>query len=605
MFSRTPPAQEARLELRFGATSTEQRETSSLHSPTRLIQDLDEAFAAPPSLLHEALLQIQVNNQTALAPARRLKLLAAASRRVWPTLAAMRDDMRKHDDGIPEAEAQQQLLGLADRLIAALILGFQVAIEADYRSDDQHGGQERDRILTASVRILELVHLRQRLRALRYQPLPGASWQTSNTLFCLLARSDSLTTPVLAMTDDRLLLDGSGQTDASRVYAAIQAFGLFDICAWSKRQQRFLDTYCAALPDAVTISYSPNKTAGRDVRFTHAHADAAAHPTPASNDPHRIVVDFGKLVDAVRQDKNAGTHPLRHQPGGTATCLASLAPLSRRPVLRKMLRALEHAHPPLQSILATPPNRKCDFRMENGIDRVTEHLQMVFSDDPETREQMLRKAALSGRPSAAGPGADGSGDMDWCVLAQSEHHVLISTVETSHCKQIPLESVAVYGMGSEGLIRPALGKITRVLRTDQGQLLVEIRHLARFGTVVDIAAAVTDDAPGPRPGQAPSILAYDDSLGWCVICAPGNSLPVGCTIQIRTRRIQVDTRLRSLREITPHFLMFQLDAQQPRLTPPRYPSTRKRYRHSRLLIASQLLGEDPPNQQPRRRHRGA
>ena len=249
------------LELRFSVASPRQWAKASV-APAKLIRNLDDEFATPQQLLREALFQMRGMNRVDLTCARRLKLCLVVQRRVWPTLNAALEALRKHDNGVPEPKSQQELLDLVDQMALALVAGYQIVIEGDYRPDDSHGRAQQARILEAGVRALEIVHLQQRLRALRYQPLPAASWQLANTLFCVMTRAENLETPVAAITADRTLLDTKGNTQALRLYNAIQRFGLFDTFSWCKPQQRFLDTYCANLPDGVSISYAVQPLSG-------------------------------------------------------------------------------------------------------------------------------------------------------------------------------------------------------------------------------------------------------------------------------------------------------------------------------------------------------
>jgi hypothetical protein len=591
--SRSPTG--GQLELRFGVASPKQWGASQPTSPAKLIRNLDDEFATPQLLLREALFQMHGINRTNLSASRRLKLCLRIHQRVWSTLAAARDALRKNDDGVPEPKPQQELLDLSDQLASALAAGYQIAIEADYRPDNRQGRAERGRILIAAVHTLELIHLQQRLRALRYQPLADSAWQVANTLFCVLARADQLTTPVEAMTDDRLLLDGAGSTSAMQLYAAIQAFGLFDTFSWAKRQQRFLDSYCAALPDALKISYAPTRITGRTIRFSHAYQNGPPSSTPPADNTHRILIDCTALADAVLADKESGKHRGAEAPGVTSACLSGLPPLARRPTMRAMLSSLEH-----ERALVLPNEADAqhqDFRLETGLERVKQHLQALFTSDGAMKEEMLRNSAFSGRSSTMGDDAKDTGGTAWKVLRQSEHHVLVQTRETGYTKQIALGALAVFGIGEAGFALPRLGTITRIVRTEAESLYVEIKQIARFATMVNIVPALGgESAQGPDNGQIPCLLAYDDSLGWCIISSQQQSLPVGCPIQIRTRRLRVDTRLRTLREITPYFLVFQLDAQNPMLGVPSYPSPRKQRRNSRLIMTSHLRAVTEPTE---------
>jgi hypothetical protein len=630
------------LELRFGVAAPRQWATASV-APGKLIRNLDDAFATPQQLLREALFQMRGMNRVNLSSARRLKLCLIVQRRVWPTLNAARDALRSRDNGVPEPQTQQELLDLADQMALALIAGFQIVIEGDYRADDSHGRTEHARILEGGVRALELVHLQQRLRALRYQPLPATSWQLANTLFCVIARADDLETPVSAITTDRTVLDANGHTQVLRLYRAVQSFGLFDTFSWCKPQQHFLDTYCATLPNAVSIGYAPQPLSGADseaesgpqswpqpdpvagqlptalsgpstgrtVRHSHAHQEGPPAETPPADKRHCIVIDFSGLADTVRADKEAAKHTSRHGMGDASTRLSGLSPPWRRPMMRSMLRSLERERTismptPRDQVSdsaasdAQPP----DFRLETGMERIRRHLQAVFTSDEAMKQHLLRNDVFAGRSSTMGDDASNTGGTGWHLLRESAHHTLIQTRETRYTKQIALGALAIYGVGLEGFSRPRLGTIKRLVRLEPDSLYVEVKQLARFAATVSIASATGGDVrQGANSGDIACLLVYDDDLEWCIVTSPPTSLRPGWPIQIRTRRLQVDTRLRQLTEITPHLLMFQLDAQSPRLGTPRYPDMRRRC--SQLTMASHLYAESQFALDAQRKRRGA
>jgi hypothetical protein len=306
------------------------------------------------------------------------------------------------------------------------------------------------------------------------------------------------------------------------------------------------------------------------------------------------VIDFSALANAVRADKEASKHASTQRAVDAAARLSGLSPLARRPMMRSMLRSLERAR---TSSMPTPRNsgldnsdrdsQQQDFRLETGMERIQQHLQAVFTSDDAMKRQLLRNGVFAGRSSTMGDDASSTGGTGWNLLRESAHHALIQTRETRYTKQITLGTLAIYGVGLAGFSHPRLGTIKRVVRLEPDALYVEIKQLARFAAMVSIAAAAAGDVePRSYSREIPCLLVYDDDLEWCIVLSPPNPLPPGCPIQIRTRRLNVDTRLRKLREITPHFLLFQLDAQSPQLGTPSYPDIRQR--NSGLTMASHL-----------------
>ncbi|WP_200235660.1 hypothetical protein [Thiohalocapsa halophila] len=604
MFFRSQPPQPNQLELKLGIASPTQWGSGSVVSPAKLLRNLDDELESPQQLLREALFQARSLNRSSLSAGKRLKLSARLQQRLWPTLAAARDALRNNEYGVPEPEPQRELLDAAQQVIHALSAGYQLVVEADYRQDERHGRAEQARILEAAVRVLELTHLHQRLRALRFQPLPAPAWQAANTLFCVLCRASAQEAPVPALCDDRLLLDADGSTRALRIYTLIQAFGLFDCFTWSKRHQRFLDIYCASLPKALVISYQPKAAMGGIVRFTHAHQDSPPRRSAAENSVHRVLIDCNGLAAALRQHQDAGRQHQAWMSGASADCLAGLPPLARRPILRTMLRSLEHGVPPHQP--REQELLRCDFRLETGFERTRQHLHTVFTSDPAKRADLASSTLFAARSAAQSDDADSGADTQWLVLQQSDRHTVVSTQETRYTKPLALGALAVYGIGDEGFMRPAIGEVARIVRLeDEGRILLGIVRRARFATPVNVFATVGQDTSENTAAQVACLLAYDDELGWCLISSPRSSLPLACPIQIRTKQQHVASRLRRLHAITPHFMLFELDAMKPCLATPSYPSARRRYRQGRMGASSHRAGVAEPVDEVRRTRRNA
>jgi hypothetical protein len=582
------------LELKFGIAPPEKWSAGKVASPARLLLNLDDDFETPQLLLKEALFQTQALNRTSLGSAKRLKIGSLLLQRLWPTLAAARDALRKNEDGVPEPAADHEFLDTCDKVIQALTAGYQLAIDLDYRADGRSGKTETSRILEATIRILELSHLRQRFRALRFQALPASTWSLVNTLFCVVSRARVEDVSQNALCDDRLLLDGSGGTTARRIYGAIQAFGLFDCFSWSKRQQRFLDSYCGAVPDALVIRYGPDVVVGGVVRFTSAHHGDAPMRSATPGAPHGIVIDCNALAEAVRRDRDGHRQELGQTPRPTSSCIANLSPLSRRPILHAMLRSLEHGVPPHRPTEGQPLDS--DFRLETGFQKVSVHLRTVFSEDAAMQDRLKRDASLAGRSASQIDTADPADSSRWRVLMRSERHTVISTKETRYTKPISIGAPAVYGVDEDGFMRPALGEVARIVRLENAQIIIGITRRARFTTLATAITKLGSDPTDADEIEVPCFLAYDDLLGWCVVSSAQQSLPTGGAVQIRTRKLNVTTTLRRLRVVTPHFLLFELGEITPRLRAPTYPSPRRQHHRDRIVKTSQMIDPSEPDE---------
>jgi len=268
----------------------------------------------------------------------------------------------------------------------------------------------------------------------------------------------------------------------------------------------------------------------------------------------------------------------------TPARLLGLPLWQRRSLLRLMERDLDIAYSndePRASLTDTQ-----EVRLKLGWDEVRAHLRRVFSRAAPTRERRVSATVSARRAEAATPqhGLVGNDLWKpiWKIVDLGPRNLRIKARFVSDTGPLVIGMPVVYGIGTNGLAQPMLGRVARLLHTEAGVLVVDIATLARFATLVRLHPHA-DGAVGAKE-SLPVLLIYDDDFGWGVLAPAGEAeirvpLHEGARIEIRTKHRSLGARLRSLREATGEFLLFQTDAQGLTLGEPSYPRGRPSVEH--------------------------
>lgn len=585
--------------------------------------------------LAETLEELQRCNRTRTAPAQRITEAEEHSQLLWPDAERLIDQQARDRRGLPERPVQGAKLDQLRSCIAEIIAAYQLALADDYACANSGANpqRERQRMQLCAVRILEWTWRELELYRLRYQPLPGNCWQRANRVFFAIRASIAADTPVPTVVAPDFLADANGQITLERLYLNIQALGLFDAFSWPKATQGFIARYCALVPDGLRLIREPE--GGHYQRFIHAdHAGppSASDPSPApghgatpADGPGMLVIDYSALASAVRADQHAF---FRRDPNGTRSPdrLRSLPAASRRPSIRLLARDMDNGAPSEQpeQPLETPE----PLYLSAGMTTIRALLHQVFSRFPHSQSPSSQPRTRRD-PLQQPKNLRTSGDA-WQLVRQSARLWRIQSPSSQTTTALNVGTLVAFGSGKAGLARPRLGRIARMLRTSQ-TLQIDLQELACFAAPISLqklptamqeissqevsgqpAKAVDNSGDSSSSPRAPdgklqgastkaerqdesisdlmrALLIYDEDFGWGIMTPPQQQFREGDAIAIRTRRLNVESRLRSIRDATQDFLLFQINPHDPHLGVPSYPRSHR---------ARRRVATHPPRPRP-------
>lgn len=573
-------------ELREGLETPSQSRASRLlrSSSLRLIAGGRPEQEPLPGLLDA----LQDSNRTRSAAAQRLREAEALGERLWEEAAVVLDQQTRDRRGLPERPAQATKLDQLGACIGELIGAYQLALADAYGARAGKVAASQTRL--SALRILEWTWRECELYRLRYQPAPGLCWQRANRVFFALLAANIPDEALPAQSAPDFLTDAQGCCTRTSLYLNLQAQGLFDPFSWPRLTQGFIARYCAMVPEAMRIE-RPH-AAGAHLRFAHANQAGPADTRMPGGNRDLLVLDFSALATAIRADHQVF---FRRDPGGTRAPerLRALSPAARRPSIRLLLRDLDNGTPEthLPEHVITAADAAETLYLSAGMTTIRALLHQVFSRFPHSHSPDAPPRARR-QPLRQPKNLRTSGD-PWQLIGQSARLWRVQNPGAQSSTVLSVGTLVAFGTGPAGLARPRLARIARIQRSAQ-TLRVDLQELACFAAPVylsentdsplnSVSASLSALPPTDSQtegGSLRALLVYDEDFGWGVLTPPQFALHEGSMIQIRTSRMTIDSKLRSVRDATEDFMLFQINPHDPRLGVPSYPRAHKARRRA-------------------------
>ncbi|WPL16188.1 hypothetical protein Thiowin_01141 [Thiorhodovibrio winogradskyi] len=609
--------------LREGLEPPSQWRATRLLRPTslRLIKGGRPLEEALPELLSE----LQNANRTRIGAAQRLQETESLGTLLWSEAGMLLEQQARDRRGLPERPAQASRLDQLKACIAELVKAYQLALADAYAAPEARDSQAS--LCLSALRILEWTWRELELHHLRFQPLPGASWQRVNRIFFALLARATPDDPQPASTAPDFLADTEGHTTRARLYLNLQLQGLFDPFSWPKTTQSFIARYCALVPDAAQLQAT--LAPGPCQRFIHANLSGPPQTSPVAADSSSLTLDYSGLAEAIRADHQAF---FRRDPAGTRTPerLRGLPPAARRPSIRLLARDMDNDAP--EQSPEQPLSAPETLYLSAGMTTIRALLHQVFSRFPHSTspgtQPRTRRDPLH-QPSNLRTDGD-----PWQLVHQSARLWRVQNPSVQSSTALSVGTLVAFGGGQSGMARPRIGRVARILR-GAGILQIDVQELACFAVPASVQAVTTalteahssqtmvsgalpsmskpflhthsDSKDKQLPGLTEesstasphrketgeqslrALLIYDQDFGWGLLTPPQPPLHEGDAIAIRTGRHEISSRLRSIRDASQDFLLFQINPNDPRLGVPSYPRAHK----ARRRAAAQRLTASP------------
>lgn len=515
-----------------------------------------------PRQLQEAANILGQLNRSTIKPDKRIELVKTILGVVYSAMA--RDYQRYQGQvmSLPESNDRREAITACIEICNQSAMAHKHLYKSIYHVKTSSYRRVRDEVLECGTRILELIRLEQRFRALRHQKLPSTAWLDVNRVFFSILAQGDADTPVkllgtIAFSSRQAKAKSPVDSSLRKLYLSIQLFGLVDAPSWSTRLFNTPDAYLDSIDDAIVIEPDTGKEVVPGCLLTHIENKG---PPVFQRETHmpepRICIEYPNLYNRMVTDyeelakmKFIG----RFDANKLSKPLLELETIERFPFLEAMLfglRPRERKH-----------KRHAAFghdsvRLYFGFKEVYRLLIDLASKDvqriAESREFMDNLAGYS-----AGVADDNSSASNsrWEIANFSTGGLLVITRETTFTMPIQIGSLVAFFPNKE-VKRPLLGYVSRINRPSDQQVDVAIVRLSSHAE-----DAIVQDAGGQSKQGKGVILFQTLDHKWCLIArhqyefVPGKPLRL-----IREDYKQIPARLGNVLLTKQDFVVYELSS---------------------------------------------
>jgi hypothetical protein len=516
---------------------------------------------------------------------------------------AMRKIYSEHykSDALPETHDRREGLVAAINVCIQLGAVYKRQLNLDFALSDARYSRVRTRVCSYALRVLELIRMEQRLRAMRYQKLSTKSWQDCNQIFFAISQCENIDEPQPGLNCLQVLLDSQANevdrrapivSSLNLVYLSIQLNGLFDINAISCHKLHVVDAQIARVIDTITIIPDHGKELGRGKLLIYYGQEGPPYFRRQDEKQRRKQIAWLKAHgESVEGEILSAEYKLRD-------VIIDIAPLDAL-LMEEHQRMLELFE---SSDSQTGSPAKKESRTKNKytsvadqddlanlltIDVMCDNLQLkrrkeereyilgqkvlymysgfmsvykllVDASVEEDEESAELEADSELRDALAGRSALIASDLEanefgkWFVVDKSEGGVHIKTRETEFTTALFIGQVVAFAYTREELAKPMVGYVIRLRRGVNKEIEVTIRILSRLVT----ATAVQSEFLSQNDMALPAIVLNDD--GRHLMVHQSHRLSPGTAVQLELEQHGSDV-ISELLRIQREFVVYSLE----------------------------------------------
>ena len=445
-------------------------------SSTAELQDCQEEPAAYFQLLHS---RVKYLNYCPLSPSKRRGITFDLLALFYPLAMAQIVEHAK-TGGVPESTERRQALTALIDVTKILMVSCQFLFDDLYSGSNFRFARNRKSRRECASHIFELLLLKQRAQALRYQILDDSDWKLANTLFFVMRACDDIEAP-LSTLNAQLGLDTDLLTVNFRNhFFLLQIFAWFDPLRWPTHIQWVIDSYVRRVRDVVLVqedqgalqphalvAYCYGKQAAMKARL-------AAPPGPA------VILDLQNLITAMQNDCFGLTQSKVH--GQALQVMKRFERFEVNDHFRIRDQLLHRLHPIATAETARRDQAVDDLRIFVGFSEASSlllHRQGDFGQEERLADLLAKRSAVLAQDHTS------LHKTTWSLVFQNQHTTRLSTQESRSTVAMAVGSLLAYGVGDE-VNRPHFGVVSRIHRPQSKVTNIDIEFIADFAEVVTI-----------------------------------------------------------------------------------------------------------------------
>lgn len=533
----------------------------------RAIQDKLEGLKRHDMrLLKEAAAILGQINRYNLKSDKRVEMLNVILTIVYTVMAKNYQKYQTKVLSLPEGKDQREILLACIEIAEQAAIAFKHHFREIYSPKSLSYRRNRQDCRETSIRILELLRIEQRFRALRHQKLPQSSWLDVNRVFFSMLVHHDVDEPMQLLGTIGTWVKGNKNSanqapvvSARQIYTSIQLFGLVDAPSWSSRLFHGPDAYLAYVTDGMNLHSDTHKQLEPGWLVTHIDNKSAPlfKRVPQMSDPS-VLIEYSNLYNRLIMDyeelakmKFLGTYDDKK----LSKPLLDLEPMERFPFLEAMLFGLR------------PRERKQKRHAAFGHEQLKLHFgfrhtySLLMDMADENVKRMTHTQAfsdsLTSTSSALVENLSDYKNTSWEIVNFSTGGILVLTRETSFTHPIQLGQIVAFNPNPD-VIRPLLGYVSRINRPSDQQVEVAI---VRFSNHAEAAIAQFDKKHnGKLVGEG--VVIFQSMEGrWCLIASHDYDFVSGTPFKLlRENNQTLPARLGNVMLTKQEFIVFDLSA---------------------------------------------
>ena len=507
-------------------------------------------------LLHA---RIKFLNFAKLATSARLRANHDLLKKFYPVAIPLLVELAKAD-GIPESEHRRQALMVTNDIASILVTSYAFVFANYYEGSKHHYARHRKQVPELASCIFELLLLKQRARALRYQMLEPNDWSMANTVFYVMRAYEDAqrAMPTLASELNMDTLRGKKSLTDQFILLQIQAW--FDLLRLPTHLQWVIGSYVLKVENAVRLREDTGALNTNEM-LVYCYGKQAAETRrldiPAGP---ALVLNLHHLVEAIHEDcKARGTTNTRD----ASPAMPRFAHFETADhfVIRNQL--LSRLTPKEDSVVSAAEQQVDGLRIFAGFSAVfalLRHQKSEFGSEERLEDRLSNRSAafaIDGREIRKSL---------WSFSFQSENMTRFTTTESKDTNAMGIGMLLAYGVADE-VNRPRLAVVSRISRPYGKALELDMRFIASFCEPVILDFNTV---------KVPGLMLYDPRDGghWALAFPPRDVLMGIDKVEIHRNKKVVSVELTRILDASSDFYLFETTLTSSQLgfySVPQYP----------------------------------
>lgn len=513
--------------------------------------------------LQEAANQLALVNRYNIKNEKRIKLVNAIMVSVYAAMSKHYTKYQTNVLSLPESKERREVI------LACIDITEQAAIACKHYFKEIYSAKSlgyrrnRSKCIDMGVRILELLRIEQRFRALRHQKLPPAAWQDINRVFfSLLVHGDideprELSGYIGTWAKKSSIKKQNASASAKKIYLSIQLFGLLDAPSWSTRLFHAADAYLEHVADAIVI-HTDDKVElepgwlmtnidlkGPPLFQREQHSVDPSIKFEYSNLYNHLISDYEELAKMKfigQLDEDKLSRPL-----------FDLEEIERFPLLETMLFGLRPRERMQKRHAAFGhESLKLFFGYRQTFDLL---MDMANEDVKRLTKTRAFSDTLAGVSAGLSDKLNSHSLTKWEIVNFSTGGILVLTRESASTNPIQIGQIVAFNPNDD-VKRPMLGYVSRINRPSEQQVEVAI---VRFSNHAE-SALLQENQKSNETGSG--VILFQNMEGkWCLIARHDYDFIPGTPFKLlRESNKTIPARLGNVMLSKQEFIVFELSA---------------------------------------------